>query len=196
MYSVQNNGVLKSIETWRVIIPLHDNNGNPFSKPTIDAILQDITLRFPGLTVVNCTGYWKVSDQIYVDRNLELIIDTLPSNEDESAAFFNNLKNELKSRLGQEKIYVCKELSKQELLTFEEFFYEIGLEISAQNLVSKKRLAEQLVGSFEFILQRLCFGVFRHIIHKKGNIVLAVSRCFHFALSANECFQRRRWTQF
>lgn len=155
MYAIQNDGVLKSIETWRVIIPLHDNNGNPFNKLTINEILQDITLKFPGFTVINCTGYWKGAEQLYVDENLELIVDTLPSSHEESTAFFYSLKSDLQARLGQEKIYICKELSKQEFLSFQEFFSEIGLEINAQDEASRKRLAVQIVDNFDFILQRL-----------------------------------------
>ncbi len=38
-------------------MPLHDNEGKPFDKSTIDSILQDISLNFPGFTIVNCIGF-------------------------------------------------------------------------------------------------------------------------------------------
>lgn len=36
MYSVSEAGVLKKIETWQVIIPLHDNAGKAFDEATIE----------------------------------------------------------------------------------------------------------------------------------------------------------------
>jgi hypothetical protein len=40
VYRVLDNGVLKQIETWQVVVPQHDNDGRPFEKSTIDAILS------------------------------------------------------------------------------------------------------------------------------------------------------------
>ena len=59
MYSVTESGVLKRIETWQVILPLHANSGEAFDEATIESILDHITLTFPGLTMVNCTGRWR-----------------------------------------------------------------------------------------------------------------------------------------
>lgn len=146
----------KAIETWNLTIPLYDNNGNPFKKETIESILKEISLNFPGFTIVNIIGYWKNLNKIYIDKNLQLKIDTFPFSQGESSKFFEKIKKNLKERLGQEKIYVTKETTKQEFISFDEFFEEIGIEYSNSNDINKKRkLAKELISKQEFILQRL-----------------------------------------
>jgi hypothetical protein len=165
MYKITDNGVLKTIETWSIFIPLHDNEGKPFDKSTIDSILQDISLNFPGFTIVNCIGFWKDSDQLYIDKNFQILIDALPSNIEDSSNFFNSLKEKLCALLCQEKIYVTKETTKEEFLTFDEFFNEVGLETYyTEDKTEKKRLAEQLVNRHDFILQRL--GYETTVLHR------------------------------
>lgn len=165
MYKITDNGVLKTIETWSIFIPLHDNEGKPFDKSTIDSIFQDISLNFPGFTIVNCIGFWKDSDQLYIDKNFQILIDTLPSNVEDSSNFFNNLKEKLCALLRQEKIYVTKETTKEEFLTFDEFFNEVGLQTYyTEDRTEKKRLAEQLVSHRDFILQRL--GYETTVLHR------------------------------
>ncbi len=78
IYTVNSNGVKKSIETWNLTIPLHDNDGNPFNQEIIDSILEEISLNYPGFTIVNNIGYWKNLGKKYLDNNLQLIIDTFP----------------------------------------------------------------------------------------------------------------------
>lgn len=156
MYKITDNGVLKTIETWSIVMPLHDNEGKPFDKSTIDSILQDISLNFPGFTIVNCIGFWKDSDQLYIDKNFQILIDTIPSNIEDSSNFFNSLKEKLCTLLRQEKIYITKETTKEEFLTFDEFFNEVGLQTYyTKDSTEKKRLAEQLISRRGFILQRL-----------------------------------------
>src|SRR5262245_27436553 len=99
MYKFSENGVLKSLETWKIIIPRHDNSGKPFSKQEIDSILEGITLKFPGLTMVNCAGMWTDSRETYRDENIQLIVDALPSDHSQSAEFFSKLKEELRQSL-------------------------------------------------------------------------------------------------
>lgn len=156
MYSVTENGVLKKIETWQVIIPLHDNSGEPFEETTIESILDDITLSFPGLTMVNCTGRWRGPDRVYIDKNLQVLIDALPMSSEESASYFVGLKGDLQTRLKQEKIYVTKEVSKEEMISFQEFFAEIGVEAEvASDDKAKRQLAQQFVSRLDFVMQRL-----------------------------------------
>jgi hypothetical protein len=156
MYRITENGICKTIETWSVVIPLHDNDNKPFDNSTINSILQDISLNFPGFTIVNCIGYWKDSAQVYIDKNFQILIDTIPSSVQESSNFFNSLKNKLCEVLRQQKIYITRETSKEEFLTFDEFFNEVGLQTyNSKNKNEKQRLAEQLINRHDFILQRL-----------------------------------------
>lgn len=168
MYKITDNGVLKTIETWSVFMPLHDNEGKPFDKSTIDSILQDISLNFPGFTIVNCIGFWKDLNQLYIDKNFQILIDTIPSNVEDSSNFFNSLKEKLCVLLRQEKIYVTKETTKEEFLTFDEFFNEVGLQTYyTKDGTEKKRLAEQLVSRRDFILQRL--GYETTVLHRDSD---------------------------
>ena len=146
----------KSIETWNLTIPLYDNDGNPFSKEIIDSILEEISLNYPGFTIVNNIGYWKNLEKKYLDKNLQLIIDTFPFSQGESSRFFAKIKKSLKERLNQKKIYVTKETAKQEFISFDEFFEEIGIHYSNFNDLNEKRnIAKELINKQEFILQRL-----------------------------------------
>jgi hypothetical protein len=156
MYAVTANGVLKKIETWQVIIPLHDNDGVPFDEATIESILDHITLTFPGLTMISCTGRWRGSERVHTDKNLQVLIDALPLSTEESASFFVGLKAELQSRLRQEKIYVTKESSKEEMISFGEFFSEVGVEADiGSDEKAKVRLAQRMVGRLDFVMQRM-----------------------------------------
>ncbi len=156
MYSINKSGVTKKLETWTLIIPLKDNDGNEFPKGQIDEILDNIIQTYPGFTIVSCVGYWKDQKEIYKDQNHQIIIDTLPSDTDASAAFFSKKKEELSKSLKQEKIYVTKSGAKEELLSFNEFFSELGLEIEnhSNSIEDNMRLAEQIVSSQDFILKR------------------------------------------
>lgn len=157
MYSITKNGIIKKLETWNLIIPLHDNDHNYFSQSQIDKILENILLNYPGLTIVNCIGFWKDQKETFNDENYQIIIDTLPSNSDESNAFFTNLKSELAGLLRQEKIYITKTNNKEELLSFKEFFSEIGLEIDYLSNTDEDNLnlAQQIVSNPTFFLARL-----------------------------------------
>ena len=95
-------------------------------------------------------------DRVYIDKNLQVLIDALPLSSDASALYFADLKAELQTRLGQEKIYVTKESSKEELISFDEFLGEVGIEAdSAASDKTKRRLAEQIVSRLDFVMQRM-----------------------------------------
>ena len=89
MYTVTDRGVLKKVETWSVIVPLHDNDGVAFEKEIVDQVLDEILLDYPGFSVTNTIGYWKASDQTYVDKNYQILtIDAVPNGSSDSSAFF------------------------------------------------------------------------------------------------------------
>ena len=172
MYSINNTGVTKKLETWQLIIPLIDNSGNKFSQSLIDSILEKIATTFPGYTVVNCLGFWKDQTQTYKDDNLQVIIDTLPSVSADITNFFNNLKDELCQTLGQEKIYVTKTGEKDELISFREFFSELGLELETGSNSEEENLkmAKNIVTNHDFILKRLGYETLvlqRDLVNKK-----------------------------
>src|SRR5262249_14417631 len=105
MYQLGDSTVTKRVETWRLIVPLHDNNGIDFDQDLIDSITEGIVDVFPGLTAINCVGYWRSGQQTYKDRNLELIIDVLPADSGLAEKFFAKYKMELAEYLQQSKIY-------------------------------------------------------------------------------------------
>lgn len=155
MYSLRQNGIFKKLETWNIIIPLHDNDGKEFSKEVIDKILDTISLNYPGFTIVNCIGYWKNQVETFKDKNHQIIVDAMPSDSEASFAFFFNLKDDLAKQLRQDKIYVTKSENKEELLSFKEFFQELGIEHTSSGSDSDYDLAKEIVSKPEFIVRRL-----------------------------------------
>jgi len=135
---------------------LHDNDGKDFDSATISSILEDISLNYPGFSIVNCVGYWRGENRTYIDNNFQLIVDVLPSDPHSSAGFFTELKEGLSTQLKQEKIYITKNESRSELLTFSEFFQEIGIEaLSLKGEKAEKALAEQVITRIDVIHSRL-----------------------------------------
>lgn len=156
MYKVIDTGVLKTVESWSLIVPLYDNNGKPFERSIVDSILGELLLSYPGFTVTNTLGYWQGTSRLCVERNYQVLIDSVPDDTADSAKFFSNLKKELQERLAQEKIYVTKQDSKQELLSFDEFFKEVGVQVESADLQKEaNQLAKRMAQNFSFILQRL-----------------------------------------
>ena len=80
MYSLTETGIEKKIESWEIIIPLHDNQDTPFPERTIKKIKDKILNNFGGLSSIHCMGSWKGGDKIYNDENLILIVDIPVSN--------------------------------------------------------------------------------------------------------------------
>jgi len=156
MYEITDNGVLKTVESWVVVIPLFDNDGKQFGENVIDEILQQILLDYPGFSLSNIIGYWKGEKETYKDNNCEVVIDTVPDNTQDSSKFFVSLKQQLQVRLKQEKIYIKKQLSNQELLTFDEFFSEVGVQAQSSDLKNEaKKIVSQLVSNWNFVMQRM-----------------------------------------
>lgn len=156
MYTLTEEGVLKNLETWQVIIPRHDNNGVAFAEESIQAILDNISLTYPGFTIVNCVGFWKDKVRIYKDENLQLIIDVFPINKADSTSYFAKLKSDLMFNLKQEKIYITCSDSKREFVSFDEFLIETGIEFDPNWSKEEKRsVAGGLVQNIDFVLRRL-----------------------------------------
>jgi hypothetical protein len=156
MYTATENGVLKTVESWYITIPLHDNEGHPFDKGLIESILNEILLDYPGFSITNSIGYWKGTDRTYIDQNYQVLIDAIPDNTVDSSKFFSSLKNELQKRLRQEKVYITKQGSKQELLSFNEFFDEVGVQVPSGDMRrAASQTVKQLVNRFDFVIQRL-----------------------------------------
>ena len=89
-------------------------------------------------------------------QNYQILIDTVPDNVQDSSKFFAVLKQELQKRLCQEKIYITKQESKQEFLSFSELFVEIGVEAQSDDLKKEAgQIAKQLISKLDFVLQRL-----------------------------------------
>ena len=73
-----------------------------------------------------------------------------------SSKFFSELKDGLQKLLKQEKIYITRQDSKQELLSFNEFFEEIGVEVDSKDLRQEAhKIVTKLVKNFDFVMQRL-----------------------------------------
>jgi hypothetical protein len=105
--------------------------------------------------MINCAGRWRGKDRVYIDKNLQVLIDALPLSSEASASYFVDLKAELQDRLSQEKIYITKESSKEEMLSFDEFLAEVGIEAQGSGTDKKRRLTEQIVSRFDFVMQRM-----------------------------------------
>lgn len=156
MYEVSDSSVTKRLETWKIIIPLHDNDGKYFDSLLIESITKGIVDNYPGLTSISCVGHWKEGVQTFKDQNLELIVDTAPILPTASEAFFVKYKSDLQKTLNQSKIYVTRESSKQEILTFDEFFQEVGLQCQQDaDLSAKKKLATESARNVDVLMRRM-----------------------------------------
>jgi hypothetical protein len=154
MYKVSDAGVLKEIETWHLVLPLHDNDKKPFPTETIDGVVAEITGTFPGLTAVNASGRWTQDGQVYSDSSLLIIVDALPTDRAASQSFFEGLKVRLAQDLKQSKIYVTLHSSRSELLTIDEFLKEMGVEVD-EIITDKPTLARKLASSIDAVRIRM-----------------------------------------
>lgn len=158
MYELSESTVTKRIESWKLIVPLHDNNGVDFDQGLIESITQGIIDNFPGLTAINCVGYWRSGQQTYKDRNLELIVDVAPTDSSLAEKFFTKYKRDLAEHLQQAKIYLTREQSKTEVISYDEFFAEVGLEFPAgASDADKRRVAQSAIDNVNFIIARMSY---------------------------------------
>ena len=104
MYQLGDVTVNKRVESWKLIVPLHDNDGVQFDPLLIESITQGIVSKFPGLSAINCVGHWKDGNQTYKDRNpSSLIIDVGSIDAGQVEQFFANYKADLAFHLKQSK---------------------------------------------------------------------------------------------
>ncbi len=158
MYQLSESAITKRIESWKLIVPIHDNNGVDFDRDLIDSITQGIVDNFPGLTAINCVGLWKSGQQTFKDRNLQLIIDVAADDLGAAEKFFSKYKADLATHLQQEKIYLTREQSKTEVISYDEFFREVGLEISTNTSnEEKRRTAQSVIDNVNFIVARMSY---------------------------------------
>jgi hypothetical protein len=129
MYYLAENGVEKSIETWKIIVPLHDNEKKEFPEEIITSIKTRIVNEFGGLTAINVIGQWQSGEELFTDRNIQMIVDVPVKDHERTTAFFLNFKDKLREELKQHKIYVTFENSASELLSVNEFLKELGFEV-------------------------------------------------------------------
>lgn len=125
-YIASQNGVAKAIETWQMMIPLHDNEGKQYHKDVINNIREVVIKQFGGDTETTAVGRWKQDQRIYVDRNLRVEIDAHANDHDNAESYMVTMKEAIRLILQQERIYVTYSFSRFELLTQDEFFKEIG----------------------------------------------------------------------
>jgi hypothetical protein len=156
MYYSTKGGVEKRIESWKIVIPLYDNNKQSIPKTVIDDIKNTIVSNFGGLTSYEVVGYWVSGKQKSIDNNIIIIVDIPVKDHNQSSSFFLKLKEDLRRDLKQEKIYVIHEESKSELLTVNEFLKELGFEISLDQpqYLSQKNV-DKLVSESDVIKKRL-----------------------------------------
>jgi len=132
MYQLTENGIEKSIETWRVVVPLHDNDKKEFSKELINSVKTRIVKEFGGLSEVNVVGQWQYGSESFTDRNIQIIVDVPSKEHIRTTAFFLNLKESLRKELKQHKVYVTFESHASELLSVNEFLQELGFEVTSE----------------------------------------------------------------
>ncbi len=128
MYFPTCNGVEKRIESWKLVVPLHDNEGKRFREEVIEKIKEKIINEFGGVSLISSVGAWKSGDQILYDKATTIIVDIPVKNRATASAFFAALKEYLRKELRQEKIYVTYEREASELLSVNEFLQELGFE--------------------------------------------------------------------
>lgn len=156
MYNLAENSVEKSIETWKIIIPLSDNDKNEFAEEIIAAVKSRIIDEFGGLTEVSVVGQWQSGNELLTDRNIQVIVDIPVKDHKRTNTFFINLKDELRIELRQHKIYVTFEKAASELLSFSEFLQELGFEVSSDQLQQFRREdIQRLIEEFHTVQKRL-----------------------------------------
>jgi len=128
MYFPTSNGVEKRIESWKLVVPLYDNEGKRFREEVIKKIGGKIINEFGGVSSISTVGAWKSGDQVFYDEATTIIVDIPVKNHNTAIAFFTDLKKNLREELRQEKIYITYEREASELLSVNEFLQELGFE--------------------------------------------------------------------
>lgn len=97
---------MTSKKLFQILLPLYDNEGEPFSNDLYKAIKVELTERFGGLTAYSrspASGLWKNGeDEVTVDKVIvyEVIAD------DVEKKFWKSFKEILKAQFKQEDIVI------------------------------------------------------------------------------------------
>lgn len=173
MYYATKNGVEKRVESWKIIIPLSDNQQKGFPEKIIEVTKSNIINEFGGLTSCNVVGYWKSGRDIFFDKSIMIIVDISVKNHKTASTFFVNLKKKLRQKLRQEKVYVTCESQKSELLSDNEFLRELGFEIPVdqpQQLTQEN--INKLVGKLGIVEKRLGYKTLSLKRNKKSKKII------------------------
>jgi len=92
---------------YEFLVPLHDNEGNPFDPAEIVQVRDEITEKFGSLHFQPSAPYygpWEHKGVVYEDKLLLFIVDGPP--EETDVQWFQAYKEELKGRFRQLEIYL------------------------------------------------------------------------------------------
>lgn len=156
-YKLTSDGVLKKVETWRIVIPSEDNEKKEIHRYTIEKILKKISKKWGGWSNYPMEGGWFGNGRLYIDKNFDITVDIggLSAINNTPEKFMLDLKNELQKELLQEKIYIKKEKEIEELLSTSEYFEEIGIDINEEDIKKISRLdLKNIVENTELTIHR------------------------------------------
>lgn len=136
-YIATPKGVMKVVETWKMTVPLHDNQGARYPETWVDTIKKHVLDTFGADTEVEAVGRWKQGQRIYVDNSIRVEVDVCTEDHDKAEAYMANAKRGLTDFLKQQRIYVTYSLSSFEFLLPDEFLSDIGLNMPAPENLSQ-----------------------------------------------------------
>jgi hypothetical protein len=90
----------------QTLLPLRDNDGNPFPREMLDAVRHDLTERFGGVTAhlrAPAAGAWKDEDGD-VARDDVVIVEVM--DDDVDRAWWADYRRALESRFRQDEIVI------------------------------------------------------------------------------------------
>lgn len=174
-YKLKSDGVMKKVETWRIVIPREDNEKKEIPKGKIEKILNKISQKWGGWSNYPMEGGWFGNGRMYYDKNFDIVVDIggLSAINSTPEKFMLDLKDELQKELMQEKIYIKKEREVEELLSLCEYFEEIGIDINKEDIKNISRLdLETIVENTELIFNRTGYKtiIIRRI--EEGKIII------------------------
>ena len=89
-----------------ILLPLRDNDGNPFPRASLDHVRHELTERFGGVTAhlrAPAAGAWK-DDEGGVERDDVVIVEVMAGELDR--AWWAGYRRELESRFRQDEILI------------------------------------------------------------------------------------------
>lgn len=89
-----------------ILLPLRDNEGNPFPRASLDRVRHELTERFGGVMAhlrAPAAGAWK-DDEGEVERDDVVIVEVMADELDR--AWWSGYRRELESRFEQDEILI------------------------------------------------------------------------------------------